>query len=204
MKSFFKVVLACVLSASCPMALADEPRFRIKSDYEAGVAQHERGNIKMAITFFTQGAEKGDPESMFALGTYYYFGEGVNKDYGKAKSLFENSAEKGAAGADTMLGLMYLKGEGVSPNVTRAQAHFSKASYACDAAAQNQLAHLLYSGEAGSPQRVEALAWLYIAAPKNEEAANGVAHVEQASSAEEVKAAKNRKKELEASLACSR
>lgn len=201
MKSFLKTLIAIVFAISCQVALA-EFRLRIKSDYEAGVAQHERGDIKMAIVFFEQGAEKGDPKSIFALGTYYYFGEGVVKDYAKAKSLFESSSEKGETGADTMLGLMYLKGEGVSPDIGRAKEYFSKASYSCDATAQNQLAHLLYSGEAGSSNKAEALAWLYIAAPNNDDAASGVSHVEKLSSAEEVKAAMSRKVELEAKLVC--
>lgn len=198
---FIRVIIAISFTICCSFSLA-QTQLHVRSDFEAGVAQHQNGNIKMAIIFFEQGANKGDPKSMFALGTYYYFGEGVDQNFVKAKSLFESAAEKDEAEANTMLGLMYQKGEGVSADLSRAKVHYTKAANACDATAQNLLAQILYYGEAGPAEKSEALAWLYLAAPHNSEAAGGVAHVEKEMSGDEVKAAKLRKTELEAKLVC--
>lgn len=58
-------------------------------------------------------ASQGDAKAQFKMGLLYKTGDGVQKDYGKAKKWFEKSSEQGIAEASLMLGLMYSFGEGV-------------------------------------------------------------------------------------------
>ena len=71
-----RLVLSIVLFAACGLALA-QVQIRMRSDFEAGSRAYQAGDLKMAITFFRQGVEKGDPQSEFALGTHRVALEGL-------------------------------------------------------------------------------------------------------------------------------
>ena len=55
-----------------------------------------------------------DSKQQFILGYKYYNGDGVEKDFRKATTLWELSAEQGYADAQHALGLSYYSGEGVN------------------------------------------------------------------------------------------
>jgi TPR repeat protein len=176
---------------------------RVKSDYESGVQMHENGNIKMAIVFFEQGAQKGDAKSEFALATYYHFGEGVPKDYEKARKLFESAAAKDNAESLTMLGLIYRQGQGASKDATKAAVYFTKAALSCVVQAQEQLSNMLFYGDGINPQKTEALAWLYIAAKSSSPSAmTGVQIVEKEVTPTEKTEAQTKMKVLEQQMRC--
>lgn len=198
------VLLGLVVGLLSCSANPPKTEIRIKSDYEAGVSMHERGNIKMAITFFEQGVEKGDPRSMFALASYYHFGDEVERDYTKARELLERSSAIGSAESDAMLGIIYREGQGVESNKQRAVSYLKKADYACSDQAQEILAQMLYDGEGVQQNRVEALAFLHIAAKSesNEKARSGVAYVSRELSSEQISEALVRAKEIEKSITC--
>ncbi len=110
--------LALVLALSSGAALS-QAQISLKSDYEAGVRIHETGNIRMAVTCFEQGVAKDDAKSMFALGTYYRFDEGVSKDFAKARELFQQASTRGSPEANAMLGIIYREGQGVPIDAAR-------------------------------------------------------------------------------------
>jgi TPR repeat protein len=204
MRNNLLAALLCVAFLSSSPASLAQIQLRIKSDYEAGVGMHERGNIKMAITFFEQGTAKGDPKSMFALGSHYHFGEGVSKDLPKARELFERASAVGLADADAMLGIIYREGQGVNKDSGRAIAYLKKASNSCSDSAQEFLAQMLYEGEGIEKDRVEALAYLYLAAKvaANQKAHAGVAYVEREVTPTERDKAKLRALEIQKAMQC--
>lgn len=193
-----------LLALLCHPYAGAQIQINIKSDYEGGVTQHERGNLKMAIILFEQGASKGDPKSMFALGSYYHFGEGVPKDQVKARSLFEKSAAAGSAEANAMLGIVYREGQGVTMDKLKGFEYFKAAALACSDTAQEQLAQMLFGGEGVKEDKTEALAWLHVASKSkaNSDAVAGVVHVTKTLSRGQVQAAERRKAEIEKSLKC--
>lgn len=203
MKTIISIICFCSV-ALLGSASAHAVELRVKSDFEAGVEMHERGNIKMAMTFFEQGVAKGDAKSMFALGSYYHFGDGVGKNYAKARELFERSSNAGFADADTMLGIIYREGQGVPADKGRAFGYLEKASLACSDSAQEMLAQMLYEGEGVQRNKVEALAYLYLAARSaaNMQATSGVTYVERELDQTQRESARARAREIEKTLRC--
>jgi TPR repeat protein len=139
------------------------------SNYESGTRLHEAGNIPMAIIMFQQGADAGDPKSEFALGTYYYFGEGVKKDLERARKLFESSDSKDNAESAYMLALMYRRGESVAKDDVASQKYLIKAAHACIEPAQSDLSKAYYEGIGVQKDELEGIAWLYLAAEQNDQ-----------------------------------
>lgn len=62
------------------------------------------------------------------MGLLYFKGEGVEKDYSKAKEYFELSAEKENISAFIHLGIIYLLGKGVVPDYQKSYEYFQKAA----------------------------------------------------------------------------
>ena len=161
-----------------PALVVADIQIRVKSNYEAGADAFQAGNIEMALVFFQQGADKGEADSQAALGTHYYFGDGVEKDLTKALELFEQSAAQDDALGHSMLGIIYNKGDEVPPNPEKAYQHARKAAVRCLAQSQNQVAHQLYQGQGVEQNKPEALAWLVVSEQfGNEHAQDGIAHI---------------------------
>ena len=64
---------------------------------------------------------------MFDLGTCYYYGHGVNKDYRIAFSWLKKAADKNYADACNWTGYCYENGYGVEKNYTQAVSYYNKA-----------------------------------------------------------------------------
>ena len=62
-------------------------------------------------------ALSGDASAQMKLGTLYYKGQGVSRDYAEAARLFLLAAEKGDPYAQSNLGYMYELGEGHPPGL---------------------------------------------------------------------------------------
>ena len=73
------------------------------------------------------------------LGTLYYLGKGVQKDYTKAAYWMKKSAEQGNAEAQRILGSMYHDGKGVSKDDKQAAYWLKKATVQGDKVAQQLL-----------------------------------------------------------------
>ena len=73
-------------------------------------------------------AEKGDAFHQRWLGTRYYYGSGVKKDYKAALKWFLLSSEQGDADAQLYLGYMYGSGRGVIQDKVYAHMWFNIAA----------------------------------------------------------------------------
>jgi TPR repeat protein len=73
-------------------------------------------------------AEGGDASAQYSLGTMYYKGEGVPKDYQKAGKWFQKAAEQEDAKAQYNLGVMYFKGKSVQQDYVQAHMWFNLAA----------------------------------------------------------------------------
>ena len=82
-------------------------------------------------------AEQGDPESQFRLGSIYFHGKGVPKDYVEAVRWYRKSAEQGDAKGQYSLGYMYHEGNGVPQDYAEATRWWRKAAEQGDARAQD-------------------------------------------------------------------
>jgi TPR repeat protein len=72
-----------------------------------------RGNYVKALPLYRQAADAGDSEAMVAVGSFYYKGVGIPKDYAQAAHWYEKAANEGETSVMALLGQMYAFGEGV-------------------------------------------------------------------------------------------
>jgi TPR repeat protein len=104
-------------------------------------------------------AEQGDAESQFRLGSMYYHGKGVPKDYVEAVHWYRESAEHGNAKAQYNLSYMYREGEGIPQDYAEAIRWCRRAAEEGDAKAQDGLGFMYYRGEGVAQDYGEAVRW---------------------------------------------
>lgn len=90
------------------------------ANFIEGGEAYLRGDFEAAAKKFMPLAERGNHRAMYALGSMYAGGHGVEKDLKKAFQLFSESARNGRADAMYKLGLMYEQGRGIKKNHKKA------------------------------------------------------------------------------------
>ena len=109
-------------------------------------------------------AEKGDADAQAKLGSSYYVGQGVPRNYSQAFYWYSKAAEQGNALAQSNLGVMYHNGQGVPQDDAKAVAWSRKAAEQGDTDAQNNLGASYYHGQGLSQDYSQAYFWLALAA----------------------------------------
>lgn len=104
-------------------------------------------------------AEQGDAQSQLRLGSMYYYGKGVSKDYSEAARWYRKSAEQGNPKAEYSLGDMYREGKGVPQDYAEAARWCRKAAEQGEAMAQDGLGFMYYRGEGVQQDYAEAARW---------------------------------------------
>lgn len=96
----------------------------------------------------------GDVDAMFDLGEAYYWGDGVEKDYVKARIWLELAASKGHPEAMNRLGTIYDRGRGVAEDLPLAINWFEKAEKLGSAGAARTLG-IFYAIGRGVPVNLD-------------------------------------------------
>ena len=135
--------------------------------YDEKTIDPKTGNIiaqdyQTAFPYFEAASKLGDRRAQHYLGFMYFYGQGVEKNYRKARKEFvksitmkDSNSEENPDQADLdararyYLGLIYLRGYGTNKDIDRAFVFFKISAEAGDARAQYYLAGLYYTGEAG-------------------------------------------------------
>ncbi len=104
-------------------------------------------------------AEQGDASAQFVLGSMYYTGTDVPRDYAEAVKWFRKAAEQGQAKAQYSLGVMYDDGQGVPQDDAEAVKWFRKAAEQGYARAQNNLGFMYRNGKGVPQDYAEAVKW---------------------------------------------
>ena len=115
----FSVVLA--LSIICHAAPA-------RADFQAGMDAYNRGDFKTALREWQPLADQGDARAQFSFGLLYENGDGVPRDYAKARQWYEKAAAQGDAKAQLYLGLQSSFGQGVPMDLVEAYMWYSLAA----------------------------------------------------------------------------
>ena len=133
------------------------------ADFKEGGEAYLRGDYEAAAAEFIPLAERGDHRAMYAIGSMYAAGHGVEKDLKKAFELFSEAALNGRADAMYKLGLMYEQGQGVKKSNKKALRYYQKSAKKGYPLGQYRFG-LMYVKGAGIKQNpVNAYAWLVIA-----------------------------------------
>lgn len=113
-----------------------------------GLEQINRGNFQEALPFIEAAAQAHYSDAEATLGLMYVNGDGVARDYARARFWFERAAAAGHAQGLYELGVLYRNGEGVPVNRQAAKMLFERAAQAGFATAARELAKLHEEGGA--------------------------------------------------------
>ena len=117
-----------------------------------------------AFRYFSDAADRNDPEAMFELAKLYEKGIGTNQDLAKALALYRKSADLGFADAINDLGFFYYQGaEGVKRDPEKAVALFIKAADLKHPQAMYNVASLIDDGVIKGKTSEDAARYLYAA-----------------------------------------
>ena len=83
------------------------------ADFTKGGDAYKKGDFKTAAEEFLKDAEKGDHRAMYAIGSMYAVGRGVEQNYKDAYKWFSRAAKHGRPDAQYKLGVMYEEGAGI-------------------------------------------------------------------------------------------
>jgi TPR repeat protein len=93
---------------------ADTPaKAKSANEFYQGLSAYNVGKYEVAALIWSRLAEKGSAKAQSGLGTLYYTGSGVTKDFDRARKLFIAAAQKNIPQAQMFLSLMYRRGDGV-------------------------------------------------------------------------------------------
>ena len=99
-------------------------------------------------TLYSQRSAKSNDGTAWELfGDKYFYGNGVVKDYNKAKEWYTKAANNGNTNAQYKLGSMYYTGAGVIKDLFTAKEWFSKAAKQHNPQAQYALGWMYENGE---------------------------------------------------------
>jgi uncharacterized protein len=119
------------------------------------------GNINESeLKTLLQKAEKGDAVSQLELGTRYYKGYGVVRDYKKSVYWTKKSAEKGISDAQYALAIFYGAGTGVSKDLKKALYWLEKSAAQENMYAQFQLGGIYFFGDGVVANKKKGAAWI--------------------------------------------
>jgi|GEM_PF-1603289 len=95
--------------------------------HNAGIKALRSNNPSLAAQYFSQAAANEHPSSMNNLGYLYLKGNGVSRDYQKARQYFRASADLGDVSAIMNLGFLYANGLGLPRSFRKAEALYQEA-----------------------------------------------------------------------------
>ena len=104
-------------------------------------------------------AQHGDAKSQFTLGSMYYHGKGVTKDYAEALRWYRKAAEQGDSRAEYGLGSMYYRGEGVAQDYSEAARWYRKSAEQGYVNAQDRVSYMYREGQGVSRDYAWAATW---------------------------------------------
>ena len=85
------------------LLIDEQPDSAAEKWSQKGRAAYEDGNIHEAIRYFTKAAELGDVFAQYSIGFFYYDGQGVKQDRGKARIWLGKAASQGHKHAKELL-----------------------------------------------------------------------------------------------------
>ena len=172
---------------------------RLYLDSKGGLSGAENG-----VDLMEAAAALGLPEAHTALAEIYFLGlfnEQHLPDYAKALPHVKAAAATDEPAAINMLGVMKQSGLGLEKDEKGAEDCFRRAGMKGDFKAPSNLGHLLNPESKNRSRRVEAAAWLIIAASHGEPmATRKIAELEQAMSKKDFSAARDKANELQAEI----
>jgi len=135
-------------------------QFTYADVFKDGGEAYKNGDYETAAKKFLEVAEKKDHRAMYALGSMYAVGQGVELDYNKAFNWLSQASKYGRPDATYKLGLLYENGLGTKQDFRRAARMYNTASKKAYAAAQFRLGLMYANGTGVNQSKIRAYAWM--------------------------------------------
>ena len=142
---------------------------QLEKDNTLLVNQNATEHTSFAHCPFNELLEKavnGDDEAQFEVGSRYFRGVGIKKDYKLAVKWFEKSANSCNPDAECSIAFCYYNGKGIKKNYKEALSWFIKAAEQGNAEAQNQIGVIYTKGKGTKKDLEQARLW-FIKSSKN-------------------------------------
>lgn len=134
------------------------------ADFEAGLAEYQRGNFASAAHEWREAAELGDGESQFALGRLFERGSGVREDINEAYKWYRLAAGNAVLDAQLRVAELFLSGRIDGRGPEDALEWLERAAELGHAGAQFQLGLMKLEGYGTAEDPVAAARWFKQAA----------------------------------------
>jgi TPR repeat protein len=159
--------------------------------------------VEEGIRLMEQAASYGLTQAHTNLAEIYFFGnDRIPIEHTKAFRHAEAAAQAGVPTSETMVGVMKEHGYGTEANPADAEKWYRQAAQKGETKAQSNLGHLLDPASEDPKRRLEATAWLIIAASQNEPlAARTLAELEENMPKEEFSKARDMADDLQKKIA---
>ena len=161
------MICICLCFSACggkapgkPEAEDDTLSMSAEKLWEAGGVAIDMKDYEKALKYYQLSAEKGYVKAWKAIGSLYYYGDGVEQSYEKALEYWLHAAEQGSAEAQASIGDLYAKGEGVEQSCEKALEYYRLAAEQGLAEALTSLGGLYENGN-GVEQSYEKAAEYY-------------------------------------------
>ena len=181
-------------------ALAKYNLGRFHLDKKGGLSGTDTG-----LALMEEAATRGLAEAHAALAEIYFLGlysSDHKPDFTNAAPHVKAAAANNEAPAINMLGVMKQRGLGMEEDTNGAEECFRKAAMKGDFKAQSNLGHLIDPDNKKRTRRIEATAWLILAASQNEPlASRKITELEQSMPKKDFTAAREMADELQAKMA---
>jgi TPR repeat protein len=109
-------------------------------------------------------AQRRDPDGLYTLGVYTFFGHQLPMDREKGASLLRQAADLGHAGAQNLYGQIFATGNGVPRDVSLGLKYFKESAATGNCSAQYNLGYAYESGTGVPRDLCTAKRWYLLAA----------------------------------------
>ncbi|HEX5711227.1 MAG TPA: hypothetical protein VFX68_07745 [Sulfuricurvum sp.] len=119
--------------------------------YVTAMKYYEVGRFKDAFDLLSTAQD--DPRCIYALGTMYYNGQGVERSFAKSTEYYAQAAEAGILPAQVSAGFAYANAMGVPEDFEKAAYYLKMAVAQGEPAAKITLAEIYAKGYAGGSRK---------------------------------------------------
>ncbi len=123
--------------------------------YNAGMNAYDARRFDEAYDWFVQG--EGDPRCAYALGTLYYNGQGVERNFAKSTEYYSIAADAGILPAQVSAGFAYANAMGVPEDFDKAAHYLKMAAERGEPAAKVTLGEIYAKGFGGGSRKEAAV-----------------------------------------------
>ena len=116
MNRYIKFLKLCALAGAVfflSSAIEGRAQTGSSNEFYQGLSAYNLGKFGKAAVIWSRLAEKGSANAKSGLGTLYYTGSGVRRDFAYARKLFLEAALENIPQAHMFLSLMHRRGDGV-------------------------------------------------------------------------------------------